>query len=450
MTTAQKLAKLRAWAWPLLILLITAVTVFRAYDFLRAPELRAEDGKKVFSFFYEHREWPRLFRVKAGYVPFLPNLLGLISVRLPPRATPYFLAIAPTLLAAFTASVFGAPAFRRFVPKDSVRYAVCLSFAVAPIGPMLTTSNTDYSIWNALTLLLWLVLLPLPRNKLTSVLFACALSVLIWSHPLSVVALPATLVWLWRERAWFQRCVHALLVACQGAHVWLGTRAGDASFAKGAGPWKRLDELASVTLRQVCRDVVDHVFPWGPNAAWFPYAMTLLIAVALLSCALLRKGRVASGVICAWLAYAIVAPTALIVFARAEHGIAASRYHYVSNTFAQAAVCLILVQLVVLVVRRLPQRTGVELLPALAALAYFGYLGVSTERIAAFTGANASNAQAVQRFFEQLAEEERTHGGHCGIHLRCQKHGGDWSFAIDTRGSCESSADSARDPELDH
>lgn len=427
----------RAWSWPALLLLITVITVWRSYDFVSHPELRAEDGLKVFTFFYEHRDVSYLLHFKAGYVPLLPNLLGWLTVRLPARVMPYFMTVVPTLLAALTASVFAAPAYRRYVHRDSVRYAACLALAVAPVGPMMTTSNTDYSIWNALLLLMWLALLPMPQSKLFSVLFAVAVGVLIWTHPLSIVALPVTLIGALRERRPFQRVMQGLLGALLVAHVFYGTRPEHAAFAKGDDPLQRIAELITGLTRHLCHDVIAHtLFPWGPDAEWFDYSVTGLFVVGLLLCALLLRPRVASLVFCLWVAYAIVVPMALVVLSREERGLTATRYHYVSGALSSVAWSIILSQLFISLARLLPKLRRVAWLPPLAPLAYFTYIGVTTLRYARYDDANPSNAQLVREFFSKLAEAEREQGGYCNIRLRCNKRHGDWPFGVDTRKVC--------------
>lgn len=431
-------SKLEALHWPLLFVTVAAIIGWRSSSYLAAPVLRAEDGSKVFEFFYEHRAVDFLLRFKAGYIPLLPNILGWLSVRLPPRLTPYLLTCAPTLLAAFTTSALGLRAFRPYVASDPLRAAVCLGLAIAPPGPMMTVSNTDYSIWNALLLVLLLALLPMPKNRLGSVAFACALGVLIWSHPLTIVALPATLLHLWRERGVFARVLHGLIAVCQGAHVWLGTHPDRAAFAKNGGPIQRSAELVKGVLEHVCNEVVEYtVLPWRPEAAWCAYAVTALFMLGLLACALRAKTRLVSPAFCAWLAYGIVVPMALVVFSRDERGLNASRYHYVSRAFAEIGCALLLAQLIWELSRLVPKLPRGTLLPAACAVAYVGLTGVVSGRSAHFEEPESQNAELVRKFFADLADAQQEHGGHCNIRLRCNKRHGDWPFGVDTRKACE-------------
>lgn len=428
---------LRVWGWLPLTIAIVSIVIWRSYALIINPELRAEDGAKVFAYFYEHRDFEALFRLKAGYLPLLPNLLGWLSVRLPARATPYFLTVVPTLLAATCACVLAAPAYRRYVPRDSVRYAICLGLAVAPVAGFLMTCNTDYSIWTALLLLMLLVLLPLPKGKLWSLLCASAISVLVWTHPLSILALPATLLWVWRDQRLFQRLTQASLVVSQGAHVWLGTEPHRATFAKGGAYVERFRELVTGIVDHVCREVVaPSIFPWLSGTPLTDYVFTGLFTLGMIACALLPKERVATRTLYAWVAYSIVVPMAAIVFVRADHGLYSQRYHYVSKAFTSIAWGLILSQLLISITTWSKKLSAFGSLPALGTLAFFTYLGISTQRYARFEHNAPDNGKIVHKFFADLADAERKQGGYCNIRLQCRKKHGDWPFVVDTRKVC--------------
>jgi len=417
-----------------LLLSLSALIVWRCYDFFIAPELRAEDGAKVFAYFYTHREFAALFRFKAGYVPFLPNLIGYMAVRVPATATPYFLTIVPTFLTLTTFSVLRASAYRRYIGSDALRFVLCLVLALAPIGNHLTVCHTDYSIWNALLLLLLLVILPMPRGIAMAALFSLALATLIWSHPLTILALPASLVWLWRERRVVQRTLHGLIVACQIAHVWFGNRLETAVIAKDTRPvWNRLSELSLRVLDHLCGGIIrPTVSAWGPGTAEFNYVLSALFVVALLACAVLPKQRIASRAFYAWIGYGIAAPMMLIAFARAERGLQATRYYYISKAFTTIAVCLLISQVLFSLTRRWAPRFNV--LPAVAFVLLLAYLN---EHKGGLVQPDPANARIVAKFFSDLAEAELEHGGHCGIHLDCRKRRGDWPFTIDTRENCK-------------
>lgn len=417
-----------------MLCLLSALLIWRCSDYFLEPELRAEDGAKVFAYFYVHREFSTLFRFKAGYLPFLPNLIGYLSVRVPARATPYFLTIVPALLTLTTFSVLRASAYRRFIRRDGLRFVLCVVLALSPIGNFFTACHTDYSIWNALLLLMLLVVLPMPRSFGWALAFSLLVTTLIWSHPMSIVALPASLLWIGFDRGAVQRALHGLLAACQLIHVWLGTRPENAVISKSTDPiWVRLGEVAMRAINHLCRGIIrPAVLPFGPGGAEYDYAVVGLLALGLLACALIPRRRLVSRVFYAWVGYGIAAPMLVMAVARAERGLQSTRYYYVSRAFTTIALCLLISQLLFSLLRRLSRR--VDLVPVAATVLLLAYLNRHSGKL---TLANPENARSVARFFAMLAEEEAQRGGHCGIHLSCRKRHGDWSFEVDTRQSCQ-------------
>ena len=428
-----------------MLCLVAAQLVWRCYGLLLHPELRAEDGAKVFAYFYAHREPMAMFRLKAGYLPLLPNVLGFLAVRLPARATPYFLTIAPTLLTLATLSVFRASAYRRYVASDALRFSVCLALALAPIGTHFTVCSTDYSIWNALLLLMLLVPQRMPRSAPGAVLFSLVAAGLIWTHPLSLLALPATLLWLWRDKGVFPRVLQGLLVLCQAAHVWLGTEPHHAAAVKGEPAWQRLVELGPRLLHHLGRGIVaPSVFPWGSGEAASDYTIAGLFFVALLLCAVLPKERLATPSLYAWVAYGIVAPMTLIVLVRARD-LHAARYYYVSKAFTAIALCLVLWQVLFSATRRWsPRFKFLEAVPPFAMLLYFVFMNEAMGGLQRYRQFDPENGELVAKFFFDLADAERKQGGHCNIYLRCRKRHRDWPFAVDTRSDCVENSGAAQ------
>jgi len=434
----SKLAKL-AISGPVLVCLVGALLVWRFHEDLFYPKLRAEDGAKVFAYFYGHRGISELFRFKAGYIPLLPNVFGFVSVRLPARATPYFLTCAPTVLAMVTFSVLRASAYRRYLPRDGLRFVCCCALASMPIGSHFMACNSDYSIWNALLLLLLVVILPMPGSMAGATVFSLVVATLIWSHPLTILALPATLYWLWYERSWRQRSWHALLAACQALHVWLGTQPHKAVIVKGHAPiGDRIAEQLTIISNHLCHGVIrPTIFPWGPESAAFDLAISAIFLLALVACAVVLKHRIAARVLYLWFAYGVVAPMVLISLVRPERGLQSTRYYYVSKAFTVIALALLLAQISFSALRRWAARSErLEAFPSAASLLLVAYLNYGNGGFAGDRISDPENARIVAKFFSELASAEAAQGGHCNIKLRCQKKHGDWPFEVDTRDNC--------------
>ncbi|HEX2672608.1 MAG TPA: hypothetical protein VHM25_17115, partial [Polyangiaceae bacterium] len=81
----------RPVSWILLIGLSALILDYRCHGYFVNPDLRAEDGKMVYAFFFHSRYLGAVLRFKAGYMPLVPNVLGYVAARLPPPAAPYFL-----------------------------------------------------------------------------------------------------------------------------------------------------------------------------------------------------------------------------------------------------------------------------------------------------------------------------------------------------------------------
>src|SRR5688500_2561757 len=123
-------------AWPvrLLVLAVCALIVVRCGSLFLEPTLAAEDGKRVFAYFYENRALSEVLRWKAGYLALLPNVFGFTAVRLPIEWAPRFLTIAPAFVTVLVFTLFASRTFQVVVPSRGVRLFACLALALAPVG----------------------------------------------------------------------------------------------------------------------------------------------------------------------------------------------------------------------------------------------------------------------------------------------------------------------------
>ncbi len=439
MMTAERLTLFRRVAgWSLLLGLTAAILDYRCHGYFVNPDLRAEDGKMVYSFFYEHRYWQALLRFKAGYTPLVPNALGYIAARLPPPAAPYFLAMLPATFAVAVFVVFNAAAFRRCVPSDRIRLCCCLGLALAPLGTFFLVCNTDYSIWNLLVLLLWLVAVPLPARKSLAVLLSLLLLILLWSHPISIVALPATLCWLYFEKRHFSRALQALIACAQILHVFYGTRPQGASFlldhhSVWERTWASLVKFYGLFMHALSSALFPHFDTSWPAISEVCVGALLL---ALIVCVALPKQPLASRAFFAWLLYCMVVPLLLIVFVR-QSGITNPRYLYATRVFGIVALCVLSGQGLAFALDRLPRfRRVLWMVPQLAVLGYCLSLNRPGAN-AAYSQADPRNGQIIHDCLARLDRLQREHGSFCKLFVQCRKRQGDWPFTIDTRHSCD-------------
>ena len=137
----------RPSSWILLLGLSALILDYRCHGYFVNPDLRAEDGKMVYAFFFQSRDLREVLRFKAGYMPLVPNLLGYVAARLPPSAVPYFLALVPASFAAAVFAVFNAASFRRYVPSDRLRLCCCVGLALAPLAN-LKRARSSRAAWS--------------------------------------------------------------------------------------------------------------------------------------------------------------------------------------------------------------------------------------------------------------------------------------------------------------
>ena len=428
----------RPSSWILLLGLSALILDYRCHGYFVNPDLRAEDGKMVYAFFFQSRDLREVLRFKAGYMPLVPNALGYVAARLPPSAVPYFLALVPASFAAAVFVVFNAASFRRYVPSDRLRLCCCVGLALAPLANFFLVCNTDYSIWNLLVLLLWLVLVRMPDSKLLALPFTVLLTVLVWTHPTSIVALPATICWLWVDKRPFSRLLHALVSGAQVLHVFYGATPHSASvFFKGDSVseqvWVSLAKFFGLLLHALS----SALFPYLPaDSVTLARMCPIVLLVALAVCAVLPKKSLAERAFFVWLLYCIVVPLFAVVLVRPT-GLSNPRYLYSTRVFGAVGIGLVIGRALAFCVARFPRfRRLLWFVPELSVLVYFVSLnrpGVN----AAYAQPDPRNGKIIHDCLAELARLQRERGSPCGLRVQCRKRHGDWPFTIDTPLGCD-------------
>jgi hypothetical protein len=193
--------------------------------FLR-PSLLFEDGRELFSYYYDHREAHSILRPYNGYISLVPNLVGYAAywgpVRWVPRTYSFFALFCNTL----ACGIFCTNRFRAILPSDSARTATCLILALMPLEDVAVLSAAMYSLWPLLLLLLLMLLAPFEGNAVVRVGTVVGLSLCICSHPLAVVALPLLIFNCIRYVDWRDRTMNLCLAAVLIAYLLCGTSPG--------------------------------------------------------------------------------------------------------------------------------------------------------------------------------------------------------------------------------
>ena len=170
------------------------VSLLRDPGAVTAPVLAWEDGRDLFAYFYNHPDLVSVFRLYNGYVALVPNLAGWLALRAPVTVAPHLVAGFALAFSSLAFAWIGRPAYRWLVPSDAARFVAGLCLALVPLGNYLFVGNLMYAVWSLLLVTILQTALAPPPASLAGTLAALALgTLLVWSHPLSVLLVP---VWL--------------------------------------------------------------------------------------------------------------------------------------------------------------------------------------------------------------------------------------------------------------
>lgn len=213
------------WAarYLLLCAVIAVIIASRDITAVAYPQLRVEDGRDIFAYFYSHHNLAEVVRFKAGYIPLVPNMIGYLLLFLPARIIPYAFALVPLLFSALVYSLFSLPVYRWYLGSDLLRAVACLIFAFAPVFHLDIQISVDYIIWNCLLALILLSLPQLPNESFRLTVILILLSLLIWSNPLSIILAP---LYAWRAFAGHRnsRYLYLFLLASLLAYQAVGVQ----------------------------------------------------------------------------------------------------------------------------------------------------------------------------------------------------------------------------------
>lgn len=461
----MKAARSYRWAaWIALLVTVAGIIFLRAPEMVLAPALLFDEGAKVFSYFYEHRDAAEVLRFKSGYVPLLGNLIGYLAVRFPTRAIPYVFAGSAVLITTVTYSLFFLRSFRKWVPSDLDRALICILFALAPISDCLLVTMSDYSNWNLLAALILLTLCPPPEKRVWRYLHALACNLLVWSHPLTLLITPVV-VWSGLKDKRHRTFYHVLLFNLAVHQVF-----GVAGIVTMQGLWEHGGKLQIGLVSQFLHSclwtgqiIVATAFRTAFGSPLFEWAVREGPSLLLLWMACVAAGSYFAArrvprlrALLVFISYLIVSLTFLSCFLRYEdvHDdpiafiIYSPRYIYLQSlcflllfgaTLASAwelGFSLLQAKWDRPIVRNLGRLTFVPLVALLCHYyilnTQFGhYLVKNTQRASPYYDPDARNGVLVREFFARLAEIEQRRGSRQGIQLTADKIN-DWPISIDT------------------
>jgi hypothetical protein len=187
-------------------------TLAWAWRGLHYAALPYEDGSILLQRYYQELSPSSWLDTYAGYVSVLPNVLGSLVCRLPVQSIPRAMALTAWLLMFLAVTRFLRRGFGAVAPVR-VRAVACASLACLPIGDAMMSTMLMTAQFSLLLWLYLVVLYPRPASGIGKWLDCVLVALLTWSHPLTVLALPLSLLRLREPRARAMAATHVLAAA---------------------------------------------------------------------------------------------------------------------------------------------------------------------------------------------------------------------------------------------
>jgi len=408
-----------------------AIILLRSHDAFLHPIASAEDATQGINY-YAHAG-TGVFHFYAGYVSALPNMVDFAAMhllRLPwvPGAQAVFALLAAASLA---------PALDGFFrhglgwPYRCSRPLAVL-VATLPVGDVLLVSNTEFSIWSLLGVLLLTLFNPVPETRGGLALAFGWRALVAASNPLSVIAIPVWCVRAVAEGQSRQRALfHLLLAAWTTSYAAFGVVHGSLPRLT----WGVVDNALSLAVdRSLLALLVRGVL--RINLHDLPSAASLLVLVlAGVLMALVhghgRKDRWRGGVEVAFLVYCIVALAGLCALGRQADGAAdfvliSPRYQMLPRLFWAVVLAMTLVD----VVRRWSLSRLAQMILVTTSLIGVGLIWQKGMKV--YASRNAAQAHVVYDFLVAAEDAIPLHPAD-PPRLARQDTSGDWSIVIDRR-----------------
>jgi hypothetical protein len=188
----------QAWIiWPPVLIAATVAQLYRQSGVPPWRTIWAEDGG---TFFTGTAHLSRLLDPHAGYVEFIPRVLGLAGHLVPIKDLAWYYAIAGAILTTLCAAAVWRFT-RQIVPSNLLRAVLALSVVLAPTMILEQLGNGVNTIW-AVAFAAWWAVLYRPTSSADAATPAAVVFLAAVSHALTLVYAPvvAYLTWKRRER----------------------------------------------------------------------------------------------------------------------------------------------------------------------------------------------------------------------------------------------------------
>lgn len=168
--------------------------VFRSWQNILHPGLYWEDAGHYFNIYYGiDRDLSFILQNPNGYYNILNNFVAWLAQHLDVRIQPTIYLVFALSMGVLTATSFF---FSGLVQNRFMLLVTPLVLGLSGMNHIFYFTTLTFQMYNVVVLLLCLLFLPPPRSPFTLFVLCVTTTVLVWSGPYSVVALPVALVLL--------------------------------------------------------------------------------------------------------------------------------------------------------------------------------------------------------------------------------------------------------------
>ncbi|MBE0585203.1 MAG: hypothetical protein IH612_15765 [Desulfofustis sp.] len=174
--------------------LFIAAFLLRSWQNVINPGLYWEDATHYFNLYYGlKRELSFILQHPNGYYNIINNLIAWIAAHLDVRLQPLSYHLFAMILGVITATNL---LFSRLFQTRSILLAAPIVLGLSGMNHIYYYNTLTFQMYNVVVLLLCLLFYPTPRSKLSLCILCLIASLLVWSGPYSVVALPVSIFFL--------------------------------------------------------------------------------------------------------------------------------------------------------------------------------------------------------------------------------------------------------------
>lgn len=193
------------------IILFLVVLILRSYTNLLHPGLYMEDATHYFNNYYGgFRPFDFVLQHPNGYYNVLNNFVAWLTAHLDVRMQPLSYHAFSVVMGIATATCI---LFSGLLRTRSLLVIAPLVLGLSGMNHIYYYITLTFQMYNVVILLLLLLFFPVPKSSLSLLFQSLLATLLVWSGPYSVVALPVSLLFLILFRNWKKSVLHCIVIA---------------------------------------------------------------------------------------------------------------------------------------------------------------------------------------------------------------------------------------------